>query len=149
MVLPKLEYADPKIETFKSFIAWTVLEGQGTDYLPRGYAPLPRELSASAIRISQAIGQAQIPKPTVNPPPTPTPTPTPIESAGSDFNSGPTTTVDQGTGGTGGVSTTTQAVRLSAFTEPQIAASPIGRLLIFVLLGLFAGSAISTLRPRK
>jgi phosphate transport system substrate-binding protein len=147
MVLPKLAYADPKIETFKSFIAWTVLEGQGTDYLPRGYAPLPRELSASAIRISQAIGQAQIPTPTTSP--TASPTPTPSESETSNFNSGPTTTVDPGTGGSGGVSTTTQAVRLSAFTEPQIAASPIGRLLIFVLLGLFAGSAISTLRPRK
>jgi len=143
MVLPKLEYADPRIETFKSFISWVAIEGQGTDYLPRGYAPLPRELSASAIRISQAIGQAQIPTPT------PTPTPTPSESATSDSNSGTTTTVDPGTGGSGGVSTTTQAVRLSAFSETQIAASPVGRLVIFVLLGLFAGSAISTLRLRK
>jgi ABC-type phosphate transport system substrate-binding protein len=145
MVLPKLEYADPKIETFKSFISWVAIEGQGTDYLPRGYAPLPRELSASAIRISQSIAQVQIPTPTISP----TPTPTPSESATSDSNSGTTNNVDQGTGGSGGVSTTTQAVRLSAFSETQIAASPVGRLVIFVLLGLFAGSAISTLRLRK
>jgi phosphate transport system substrate-binding protein len=153
MVLPKLQFADPKIETFKNFVAWVAIEGQDAKYLPRGYAPLPRELSASAIRITQAIGQAQIPTPTPTPVPTPTPTPiptpTPFESPNTNINTDYTPNVDPGPGDSGEVSTTTQAVRLSAFSETQVSASPIGRLAIFVLLGLFAGSAISSVKSRK
>jgi hypothetical protein len=157
MVVPKLKFGDPRIETFKGFISWVAIEGQDPKYLPRGYAPLPRALSASAIRISQKIGQAAIPKPKPTTTPSVTPTPTPSEtvsdSPAPDNGSGSTTTDsgnnDTGTSDTGGTTTTTEKVRLSAFSETQVPASPLGRILIFVLLGLFAGSAISTLKIRK
>jgi hypothetical protein len=152
MVVPKLKFGDPKIQTFKSFISWVAIEGQDAKYLPLGYAPLPRALSASAIRISQTIGQAAIPKP--KPKPTPTSSETSTETAPPDYGSGGTNTTpgsyDPGTTDNGGTpNTTTEKVRLSAFSETQVSASPIARLLIFVLLGLFVGSAISSLKPRK
>lgn len=146
MVLPKLPVGDVRIATFEKFISWAAIEGQRSDLLPRGYAPLPGELSVAAIRISESISAT----------PTPTPTPTPSESAEEVaafvLNSGTTGSFDAGvveseTGATQIV--TTEAIRLSAFSESQVPASPLGRLLVFVLLGLFAGSAISTLRPRQ
>jgi len=154
MVVPKLKFGDEKIQTFKSFISWAVLEGQGVTYLPRGYAPLPRELSVAAIRVSETIGQAAIPTPKPKPTTTPSATPTPIpsetatESPTPDYNPGGTTS-EPGSIDSGGVSTTTEVVRLSAFAESQVPASPIGRIVIFALLGLFAGSAISTVKRRK
>lgn len=151
MVLPQLPAGDAKIKTFESFIEWAVIEGQRGEYLPQGYAPLPGLLSASAISISKSISQA--PTPTTSPTPTPTPsasstttTPTFTNSFGSGSS---TTTIDSGIAESGGVTTTTEAVRLSAFSESQVSSSPLGRLLVFVLLGLFAGSAISTVRLRK
>jgi phosphate transport system substrate-binding protein len=148
LVVPKLKFGDPRIETFKGFISWVAIEGQDAKYLPRGYAPLPRALSASAIRISQKIGQAAIPSPTPITTPSPTPTPIPsetfLDSPAPDYSSGGTYT-DTG----GPPNTSTEKVRLSAFSETQAPASPLGRILIFVLLGLFAGSAISSLKTRK
>ncbi len=145
MVIPKLVAGDSKIETFQSFISWVAIEGQGSDYLPRGYAPLPRELSAAAIRISKSISKEATP--------TPTPTPTQNSSAPAtvtnSFSSGGAASIDSGITESGGVTTVSEAVRLSAFSESQLSASPLGRLLVFVLLGLFVGSAVSTVRLRK
>ncbi len=146
MVIPKLAAGDSKIETFQNFISWVAIEGQGSDYLPRGYAPLPRELSAVAIRISETISKPVVPSPTPTPSASSTTTPTFTNSFGSGST---TTTFDSGIAESAGVTTTTEAVRLSAFSESQISSSPLGRLLVFVLLGLFAGSAISTVRLRK
>jgi hypothetical protein len=143
MVIPKLISGDSKIKTFKSFISWVAIEGQGSDFLPRGYAPLPRELSAAAIRVSESMSQDATPTPTPSASTTSTPTFT------NNFSSGSTATIDSGATISVGATTTTEAVRLSAFSESQVSASPLGRLLVFVLLGLFAGSAISTVRLRK
>jgi hypothetical protein len=145
MVIPKLVSGDTKIETFKSFISWVAIEGQGSDFLPRGYAPLPRELSAVAIRVSESISQAATPTPS----PTPSPSATTTTTSTNSFSSGNTSSFDSGIADSGGVTTTTEAVRLSAFSESQVSASPMGRLLVFALLGLFIGSAVTTLRARK
>lgn len=145
MVIPKLVSGDSKIETFKSFISWVAIEGQGSDFLPRGYAPLPRELSAAAIRVSESISQAATPTPS----PTPSPSATTTTTSTNSFSSGNTSSFDSGIADSGGVTTMTEAVRLSAFSESQVSASPMGRLLVFALLGLFIGSAVTTLRARK
>lgn len=145
MVIPKLISGDSKIETFKSFISWVAIEGQGSDFLPRGYAPLPRELSAVAIRVSESMSQDATPTPT----PTPSASTTSTPTFTNNFSSGSTAAIDSGATISVGATTTTEAVRLSAFSESQVSASPLGRLLVFVLLGLFAGSAISTVRLRK
>ncbi len=147
MVIPKLTAGDSKIETFQNFISWVTLEGQGSDYLPRGYAPLPTELTAAAIRVSESMSKdadpslSSIPIPSASPAITPT--------VASSFDSGTTSAIDSEVTESGGVTTTTEAVRLSAFSESQISSSPLGRLLVFVLLGLFVGSAVSTVRLRK
>ena len=145
MVIPELISGDSKIETFKSFISWVTIEGQGSDFLPRGYAPLPRELSVAAIRVSESISQAAAPTPT----PTPSPSATTTSTSTNSFSSGSTASFDSEGTESGGVTTTTEALRLSAFSESQISSSPLGRLLVFALLGVFVGSAISTLRLRK
>lgn len=145
MVIPELISGDSKIETFKSFISWVTIEGQGSDFLPRGYAPLPRELSVAAIRVSESISQAAAPTPT----PTPSPSATTTLTSTNSFSSGSTASFDSEGTESGGVTTTTEALRLSAFSESQISSSPLGRLLVFALLGVFVGSAISTLRLRK
>ena len=147
MVLPKLPAGDPKIETFQNFISWVALEGQGSDYLPLGYAPLPLELSAAAIRISESIGKDA--DPSLSSIPIPSPSPTATLAAVGGFGTGTTSTIDSGINESSGVTTTTEAVRLSAFSESQVSSSPLGRLLVFVLLGLFVGSAVSTVRLRK
>ena len=145
MVIPELISGDSKIETFKSFISWVTIEGQGSDFLPRGYAPLPRELSVAAIRVSESISRAATPTPT----PTPSPSATTTLTSTNSFSSGSTASFDSEGTESGGVTTTTEALRLSAFSESQISSSPLGRLLVFALLGVFVGSAISTLRLRK
>ena len=139
MVIPKLNSGDTKIETFKGFISWVAIEGQGAEYLPRGYAPLPRELTASALRVAESISKEATPSPSV----------TPAATFTNNFNSGSIATFDSGVTQSPGVTTTTEAMRLSAFSEPQVSAGSIARLMVFVLMGLFAGSAITSLRLRK
>jgi phosphate transport system substrate-binding protein len=146
LVVPKLTIGDSRIATFRNFVTWAVVEGQDDKYLPLGYAPLPRELSTSAIRIVEGMGVAASPTPT--PTPTPSATTTDLSFGSTDFG---TTSGGESTQTTS-ASGTTQFIeieRLSAFSESGLGDSSLGRIGVFVVLGLFAAFGYSIIRPVK
>lgn len=146
LVVPKLTTGDARLNTFRNFVTWAVVEGQDSKYLPRGYAPLPRELSTAAIRIVDAMAVS----------PTASPTPTPTASTSLSMTDFGTTGFDSSSQTTDTTSTTAagptefiEVQRLSAFADAGLLGGGVGRAGVFVILGLFLALGYSLVRPAK
>lgn len=153
MVLPKIVVTDPRVKTFENFVSWAVLDGQSETYLPAGYAPLPAELAASAIRISKLIQQPALPVVATEPlAPAPAATvPTTIDAATTAPLAMviPTAQFDSGVSAQSGPQQVTEVVRLSAFADSSLKSSGAGSFALVALLGLFMASTLMTFRTRK
>jgi phosphate transport system substrate-binding protein len=153
MVVPKTAASGSQVKTFESFVTWAVTTGQTETFLPHGYAPLPNEASAEAIRVSKLIQQPVLPVvATASLASDPAATiPTTIEAATTAPLAMviPTAQFDSGAPAQTGPQPVIEVVRLSAFADPSLKSSGAGSFALVALLGLFMASTLMTFRTRK